>query len=318
MNNGKFSIIADPASPNWNFALKIYENLSKRSPDFELNKVNIREFRDGEIKPKIELNVRGKCCFFIHDSSKKPANWFLELALINQALVKSSASEIIDILPYLKFSRQDRKDESRVSINAKAVADLIDEDADGILTLDVHNPAIDGFYDVRFDNLRSFKTVIEHFQLNHPDIFSNLIVMSPDTGGTERANAFAKKTQIADIAIGYKLRKVAGEVDSLKILGDVQGKNVLLIDDIVDSGNTLIKASKAVREQGAKKVYAYCTHGLFTEGLEKVVENFDMFFVSDTLVQKSHPKLEVISLVPLFAQAIYRISKGESLSELFD
>jgi ribose-phosphate pyrophosphokinase len=318
MQNGKFSIIADPEAPNWDFALKIFEYLSKKTDDFELNKVNIKKFRDGEVKPKIELNIRGKCCFLIHDSSKEPCRWFLELALINQALVKSSASEIIDVLPYLKFSRQDRKDESRVSINAKVIADIIDRNANGVLTLDVHNPAIDGFYKKRFDNLYSFKTVIDHLKLNHPEIINNLVVMSPDAGGTERANAFAKKIGAVDIAIGYKQRKTAGEVESLRIIGDVNGKNVIIIDDLVDSGNTLIKACKVARELGARKVYAYCTHGLFTEGVDKVVSNFDLFFIGDTLVQKPHPSLEIISFVPLLAEAIYRISKGDSLSALFN
>jgi ribose-phosphate pyrophosphokinase len=318
MQNGKFSIIADPNSTNWQFAQNVFRELKQKCSDFELNKVSIKEFRDGEIKPKIELNVRGKCCFFIHDSSKNPGKWFLELALINQALKKSSASEIIDVIPYLKFSRQDRKDESRVSINAQVVADMVDRNADGVLTLDVHNPAIDGFYKKRFDNLYSFKTVLDYLKINYPDIFSNLIVMSPDTGGAGRANNFAKKIGITDIAIGYKQRKTAGEVESIKIIGDVNGKNVILIDDLVDSGNTLIKACKVAKEQGAKNVYAYCTHGLFTEGFDKLAEHFDLFFVGDTLLQKQHEKLKIISFVPLFAEAIYRISRGDSLSALFD
>ncbi|MEI7718839.1 MAG: ribose-phosphate diphosphokinase [archaeon] len=317
MHSGKYSIIADPNSPNWNFADKIFKILSEKSSDFEMNKIDIKRFRDGEIKTKIELNIRGKCCFFIHDSSKSPAEWFLELALINQAMAKSSANEIIDVIPYLKFSRQDRKDESRVAINAQVVANLIDKHAGAVLTLDVHNPSIDGFYQKRFDNLYSFKTLIDYLKLKHPEIISNLVVMSPDAGGTERANAFARRLGITEIAIGYKRRKVAGEVDSLRIIGDVKGKNVFLIDDIVDSGNTLIKACQAAKEQGAEKVYAYCTHGLFTEGIDRIAENLDLFFVGDTLAQKSHPKLEIVSFAPLFAEAIYRISKGESLSELF-
>jgi ribose-phosphate pyrophosphokinase len=318
MANEKFSIILDADSPNAKLGLEIFKYLSKKSPNFELNKITIKKFRDGEIRPKIELNIRGKSCFFIHDCSKAPDAWFLELALINEAIKKSSAKEIIDVLPYLKFSRQDKKDESRVSINAQVVAQLIDSNANGVLTLDVHNPALDGFYKNRFDNLYSFKTVVEHLKSKHPEIFKNLVVMSPDAGGTQRANAFAKFAGIGDIAIGYKLRKTAGEVESIKILGEVKGKNVLLIDDMVDSGNTLIKACKVAKEQGAKKVYGYCTHGLFTEGVEKVVDNFDLFFVGNTLVQKEHPRLEIISFVPLFAEAIYRISQGESLSALYD
>lgn len=322
MNETRFSIVYDPDSPNQEFARKIfYEIESIANKDelkyFELNRVKIKKFRDGEIKPYIELNVRGKECFFIHDSSKSPNEWFLELALINQALKKSSAKQIIDVIPYLRFARQDRKDEPRVPISARVVAQTIDAYADGVLTLDVHNPAIDGFFEKRFDNLHSFKTAVYYIKQNHPEILEDLVVMSPDAGGTDRANAFSRMIGDTEIAVGYKKRKTAGEVEGLKILGDVKGKNVICIDDIVDSGNTLIKAAKVAKEQGARNIYAYCTHGLFTEGMDKVLENFELFFIGDTLLQKNHPKLEIISFAPLFAEAIYRISQGKSLSALF-
>lgn len=314
--NEMYSIIADPESEGWEFAKKVYELLRIRSEQFELNEVKIKRFRDGEIKPKIEKNVRRKICFFIHDSSKSPKDWFLELCLINQAIKKSSALEVVDVLPYLRFSRQDRKDESRVPISARVIADVIEKYTDGVLTLDVHTPAIDGFYNIRFDNLYSFATVVKHLREKYSGIFENLVIMSPDAGGTERATAFAKMVGISDVAVGYKVRKTAGEVDDLKIMGDVKDKNVLLIDDIVDSGNTLVKAASVARAAGAKKVYAYCTHGLFTKGID-VAKNFDRFFVGDTLKQKNTEGLEVISFVPLFAEAIYRISRGESLSALY-
>jgi ribose-phosphate pyrophosphokinase len=319
MASHKCSIIANPNGNAWEYAEKVYQELSKKNM-FELNKVNIKKFRDQEIKPKIELNVRKRNCYLIHDPSLHPSEWFTELCFINQALKKSSANEIINVLPYLKFSRQDRKDESRVPINAKVVADVIGLYADRVLTIDFHNPAIDGFYSMPVDNLSSFPIVIKYLKENHPDILDNLVIMSTDAGGAPRAKAFAKKLGISEVAVGYKTREKSGEVESLKILGEIKDKNILIVDDIVDSGGTLIKACETARELGALKVYGYCTHGLFTEGVKKVTDNFDLFFIGDTLKlpEIPGPNTEIISFIPLFAEAIYRTSEGESLSELFD
>jgi ribose-phosphate pyrophosphokinase len=314
----KCSIIADPKGEGWELACQIYKYLIEKEDFFELNELSIREFRDGEIKPKINKNVRGHNCFFIH-SDKNPAYWHLKLCLVNNALRNSSAHEIINVLPYLKFSRQDRKDESRVPISAQVIADDIGRyDHTRILTVDVHNPSIQGFYQCPFDSLYTFPTIINHLKNFHPEILDNLVIMSPDAGGAKRATSFAKTLGKNEVAFGYKSRPVEGEVDELKILGNVKDKNVLIVDDIVDSGNTLVKASQAAREQGAKKVYAFCTHGLFTQGVEKLTSNFDKFFVGDTIKQDPHSNLEIISFAPLLAEAILRISKGQSLSALFE
>ena len=152
----KCSIIANPDGYGWNYAKKIYEILKDQDNGFDLNPVNIKYFKDLEFKPKIENNVRKKNCYFIHDPNLTPSDWFAQLCMINGALKKSSAQEIIDVFPYLKFSRQDRKDESRVPISAKVVADVIDLYANRVMTIDFHNPAIDGFYNTSVDNLSSF------------------------------------------------------------------------------------------------------------------------------------------------------------------
>lgn len=316
--NGDYAILADPQSPGWEFAKKVFEILKSRSDRYQLHEINVKEFRDGEIKPRILKNIRGKTCFFIHDSSKEPCRWLTELLLINQTIHKSSPESIINILPYLLFSRQDRKDQSRVPISASVIASAVDEYVDGVVTIDVHNPAIDGFYKSRFDNLHSFPKVAEYIK-NHPDIsLNNLVVMSPDAGGASRAESFAKRLGVKEVVIGYKTRKNAGEVSELRISGEVNGKDIIIIDDIVDSGGTLMKASQVAREKGARKVYAYCTHGLFTKGTEELTKNFDIFFVSDTVKQENKEGLEIISLAPLFAETIYRMSHGESLSALFE
>ncbi|MBI1972949.1 ribose-phosphate diphosphokinase [Candidatus Woesearchaeota archaeon] len=314
----KCSIIANPEGKTWDFATRVYEELRQRSDDFELNRVTIKRFRDGECKPKIEHNVRKRNCFFIHDSNLPPTDWHLQLHLINETMYNSSSHEVVDVLPYLKFSRQDRKDESRTSQSAKALTSIIEPYADRVLTVDVHNPAIQGFYNIPFDNLYSFPTVVKYLREHHPEILEGLVIMSPDAGGATRAQALARKLRQKEIAIGYKTRPKEGEVDHIRILGDIEGRHVLMIDDIIDSGNTLVKASMAAHEQGAKEVYTYCTHALFTEGLEKVVAAFDRMFISDTVKQPSHEKVEVISLVQLFAEAIFRTNEGQSLSELFE
>ncbi|VVB77796.1 Ribose-phosphate pyrophosphokinase [uncultured archaeon] len=316
----KCALLADPQGYGWEFAKGISQELKKGNNGFELNKIDIKRFKDGEIKPKIELNVRKRNCYFIHNPNSRPADWFLELCLINQGLKKSSAQEIINVFPYLKFSRQDRKDESRVPISASVVADVISLYADRVLTIDFHNSSIDGFYTVPVDNLSSYPVVIKHLKENHPKILENLVIMSTDAGGAPRAKAFAKKLGITEVAVGYKSRERANEVESFKILGDIKDKNVFIVDDMVDTGGTLIKACEYAKNAGALKTYGYCTHGLFTEGVKKVTDCFDLFFVGDTLKLPETPgkNVEIISFIPLFAEAIYRTSEGESLSELFN
>ena len=153
---------------------------------------------------------------------------------------------------------------------------------------------------------------------NHPEIISdNLVIMSPDAGGTARAAAFARRMGIERLVVGYKTRKEAGKVDQLKIVGEVEGCDVFLVDDIIDSGGTLSKAANVAREQGANKIYGFCTHGLFTKGYD-VLNSFNKFFVGDTLLHEENDKLKVVPLAPLFSEAIFRMSHGDSLSALFD
>lgn len=310
-------ILADREGKAWDFACSIYENLRKRSEKFELNEIGIKRFRDDEIKVTIKDNVRRKNCFFIHDSSKKPDEWFLELVFVNEALRYASANEIIDVLPYIKFSRQDRKDESRVAVNARALADAISIHADRVLTIDAHSALLPSFYRIPFDNLYSSRLLYEYLKIKHPEILKNSKVMSPDVGGTSRAKAFSLKLGIEDIVIGYKYRK-GGEVNDFKIVGSVKNRDILIVDDMIDSGDTLIKAKKASKDAGAKNVYVYCTHGLFTEGLEKVCKEVDLMMVTNSIPQQEHNRLEVIPLNDLFVEAIYRTNEGLSLSELFE
>lgn len=320
MNNieNACSILANPEGNAWKFAQAIYENLHARSTRFELNEINIKKFRDGEIKVKIKENVRRKNCFFIHDSSLAPAEWFLQLAFVNEALKNSSANEIVDVLPYLKFSRQDRKDESRVAVNARVLSDVLSLYAHRVLTIDAHSSQLPSFYRIPFDNLYSSRLLFDYLSKNHSELLQNTIVMSPDAGGTSRAKAFASRLGIEDIVIGYKFRKKEGEIKEFKVIGEVKGENVLIIDDMIDSGGTLIEAAKSVRAMGAKKVYVYCTHGIFSKGREDVGKAVDRVFVTNSIFQVPHEKIEIIPLEELFAEAIYRNNEGQSLSQLFE
>ncbi len=316
------SIIAYREGRGFGFAERIYEELRNKGSEkkFELNEVEIKKFRDGEIKPKIKSNVRRKRCFFIHDSSLDPFEWIAQLLLINETLRNSSAEEIIDVFPYLRFSRQDRKDESRVPISARAIASLVNSYADRALTIDVHNPSIQGFYKI-FDNLYSFPLVTDYLKKRHGKLLEDLVIMSPDAGGAKRAEAFAKRINGLGVVVGYKTRPREGEVSSIELIGDVKRKDVLIVDDILDSGNTLIEAYRAIKRAGGEKVYVYVTHALFTCGIGNLVSCFDKIFVGNTVpnVNKyKNKKIEVIDFAPLFAEAIYRIDRGESLSELFE
>ena len=203
-------------------------------------------------------------------------------------------------------------------ISAKVVARAVDDYAQGVLTLDVHNPAIDGFYESRFDNLPSFPTAVKHIKPFFEGDLDSLVIMSPDAGGGPRAQSFAKRLGVEQVVIGYKTRSKPGEINGFQIAGDVEKKNVLIVDDIVDSGGTLINACSVAQQRGARKMYGYAPHGLFTKGKERVLSCFDRFWIGDSLSQQPAGNLEVISFAPLFADAMYRIARGLSLSELFE
>ncbi len=316
-------IIADSKGKNYAFAKQIYEYVKRKEKrDFDVRITDIERvnFKDKEFKLKIKDNIRRRKCFLIHDSNKAPCQWFTELVFALEAMTFSDPSEITVVLPYTKFARQERKDESRVSVNAKVLADAISLYATRGMTVDLHNPAMQSYFDIPFDNLYSFPTLINYLKEKHPDILENLVIVSPDMGGAKRAEALVKrliqKGINAEVALSHKHREKENEVSKLVIIGDVGGKNCLIIDDMIDTGNTMIKTAEELRKKHAKAVFAYGTHGLFTEGTDKF-SVFDKVFTSNTFCQIPSSKVEVVSMVPLFGEAIYRTIMGESLSVLF-
>ncbi|MBR9705342.1 ribose-phosphate diphosphokinase, partial [Candidatus Pacearchaeota archaeon] len=222
----KCTLLANPQGYGWQYALGIHNDVTWNPDDheqFTLSRINISppnyKFRDGEIKPKIIGSVRKRNCYFIHDSSLDPNEWFTQMCMINASLKKTSAQEIIDVFPYLKFSRGDKKDESGVPIAAKVVADVIGLYADRLMTIDFHNQAINGFYDIPVDNLSSHRTVADYLKKNHPQFLENLVVVSTDLGGAKEARNFGKFVDCYGIAIGDKSRKSAGVVGEHQIVG---------------------------------------------------------------------------------------------------
>jgi len=319
MTNNDIVLLADPESNAWKMAEEICR-IIKEKMGCRIVAVKIKKFRNNEKKIKISENIRKHDCFLIQDSSKLPESWFLETLASLEALKNSSAGEVTAVLPLLLYSRQDRKDESRVAVTAKLVADCISMYANRVLTVDLHAAQIQGFFDVPLDNLYSFPVVVNYLKEKYPDFLENLTIAATDAGGAKLAYSFAKRLEKygikPEIAIGSKHRPKEGEVSEFKMIGEIKDRNVFIVDDIIDSGNTIARCAEVIRKGGAKKIYVYGTHGLFTEGFD-IFKDVDKIFVSDTVNQASD-KVEIISMNPLIAEAILRIATGDSLSQLFD
>jgi len=326
----KCFILADPQGKAWGLAELINERLKDRRPRFELNPIRMNRFRVHEDKPKITNNVREGWCFYIPDSNDSPNDWLVRTCLVNQALHISGADKIIDVLPHMFYSRQDRKDESRVPISARLVADQIQKHADHVITLDVHAPQIQGFYDMPFDSLPSLGTVAGYLERHHLKLIDeeNLVIVSPDAGGGTRAETFGHIISSPDIVIGYKTKVNEGDGNSkIKKIRfpreEVKGRNCMMIDDLGDSYSTFIEAYDELKRLGAKNIYGFTTHAFFTEGYE-VLKKLDRLFIGDTIIQPygdqklpNSKRLEIIPFGPLLAESIYRTSTGASMSALW-
>ena len=314
-------ILADPQGKVWNFAKSIYEKLNS-NPDrlvkYRLGIVNITKFNDGEIFVKIKESVRNKICFFVHDSSMNPQNWAISLVEINDALIRSSIKAVHNVLPYMKYSRQDRMTAPGTPITSCVLAGMIGMVAKGIITADLHNPAITGAYRIPFDNLRAYPTIIDYLRNKYPDFLENLVIVAPDVGSAEMAKSYAKRLG-AGVAIVDKSREKAGVVGNMTVIGDVAGKNVIVVDDMIDTAGTLCKAAETLKDGGALKIWACATHGLFSNNaVERLnASYFEKVIVTDSIPQESLGNIEVVSLMDLFAETINRISHGRSVSELF-
>ena len=281
----------------------------------------VSSFSDGEVRVKIKHNVRGNDIFVIQPVCSPSNDNLMELLVMIDALKRASAGRITAVVPYFGYARQDRKDQPRVPISAKLVANLITvSGADRVLTMDLHAGQIQGFFDIPLDHLLAVKIFVEHLK---KDIdCSNLIVVSPDVGGIKMARSYAKKLGVP-LAIVDKRRISAEKTEAMNILGEVEGKDVCIVDDIVATAGSLVEAIEALKKKGAREVYAAITHPVLSGPAIDRLKNSSVnkLFVTDTIPlskDKLIDKIKVLSVAPLLGEAIKRIHKEVSISVLFD
>lgn len=281
-----------------------------------LGEVRYQQFSDGEMSPFLAESVRGHEVFIVQ-STFAPADNFLELLLMIDAAKRASAENINVLIPYFGYARQDRKDKPRVSIAAKLIANLISAaGADRIMACDLHADQIQGFFDIPVDHLDGSYIFVPYLKSLNSE---NLMFATPDVGGIKRARSFAKFFD-ADLAVCDKYRKEANKIESMRLIGEVAGKDVVLVDDLVDTAGTICKAAGLLKENGAKSVRAVCTHPVLSG---KAYENIEAsaleeLVVTDTIpLKKETPKIKVLSVSNLFAKAIRKIHDHESISSLF-
>jgi ribose-phosphate pyrophosphokinase len=298
---------------NVQLAEKIAQNL-----EMDLTPTSIRNFSDGEIWVKYEENIRGVDLFIIQ-STFAPAENIMELLMLIDAASRASAKRITVVIPYFGYARQDRKDQPRVSLTAKLKANLLEKaGADRVITVDLHSSQIQGFFDIPVDHLYASSVLIKEIRnmMQQP-----LSVAAPDVGGVKTARNYSSKLD-GSLVLVDKRRPAHNEAEITTIIGDVENRNVLLVDDMIDTGNTFIKCAEAIKERGALSVYGAVVHPVFSgNALEKIENSFgiDKLLVTDTIPLKSKTnKIEVISIAELISEAIIRTHDNRSISSLFD
>jgi ribose-phosphate pyrophosphokinase len=294
------------------------------SLNLPLTKASVRRFSDMEVFVEILENVRGEDVFVIQSTSYPANDHLMELLVGLDALRRGSARRITAVIPYYGYARQDRKSGPRTPISAKLVANLITvSGADRVVTLDLHAGQIQGFFDIPTDNLFTAPVFVKDIQQNFKERGHDLVIVSPDVGGVVRARAIAKRLE-ADLAIIDKRRERAGVSEVMNIIGDVDGRTCILVDDIVDSAGTLCNAAEALKKAGAKSVSAYVSHGVLSGGaVARVTSSPLQSLVTTDSIQATEAvrlaqNIRQLSIAPLMAEAIKRISEERSVSSLFD
>ena len=300
------------------------KNLSVKISKFLKTKLvhsSIKKFSDGEIYIEIKENIRGNSIFIVQSVSSPANDNLMELLLCIDALKRSSAKNITAVIPYFGYARQDRKVAPRTSISAKLVSNLITKaGADRVVTVDLHAGQIQGFFDLPVDNLFATPIFARHIKRNIGG--KNLICVSPDVGGVERSRALARKLDIG-IAIIDKRRPAPGKSQVMNVIGNVKNKTCIIIDDIIDSGGTIVNAAQALINRGANEVHVYITHGVLSgEAVEKIKKSkIKKLVITDTINNSDKVKkaknIEVLSIANLLGEAIKRISNSTSVSDLF-
>ncbi|MFA6540506.1 MAG: ribose-phosphate pyrophosphokinase [Bacteroidota bacterium] len=282
-----------------------------------LGLLDVQTFSDGEIWVKFIDNVRGADIFLIQPTLP-PAENLLELLIMVDAAERASARKVNAVIPYFGYARQDRKDQPRVAITSKLIANLLTKSGvDRIITMDLHAPQIQGFFDIPVDHLYSSVVFVDHLRKQN---IPNLTVVSPDVGGIKMARSYAKRLN-ADLVLMDKRRPAPNVVEEMNIIGDVAGKNVLIVDDLIDTAGTFTGAVTALKKAGAQKIYGACTHPILSgKAIERInASEIEKLMVCDTMpIRKESPKIEVMSISQVFAEAIERCFYNKSISSLFD
>ena len=295
--------------------LELAKKISK-SLDTEICNTSVVEFSDGEFEPSFDETVRGSHVFLVQ-STIPPSENLMELLLMIDAAKRASAYKIIAVIPYFGYARQDKKGKPRVPIGAKLVANLLmAAGVDRIMTMDLHADQIQGFFEVPVDHLYASTLFVPYVQGLNLD---NLIIASPDMGGTKRANTYAKFLN-SQVVVCYKHREKANEISKMMIIGDVKGKNVILVDDMVDTAGTLTKAADLMIDNGAKSVRAISTNGLFSSNAYERINNSKLteVVVTDTILKKHNSeKIKVITTAEIFANTIDAVMKKKSITKNF-
>lgn len=287
-----------------------------RALNIKLGRMAIETFPDGEIGVQILESVRGRDVVLLQSIARRPNHYLMELLIMVDALKRASARSIVAVIPYYGYARQDRKDKGRVPITAKLVANLLEKaGVTRVLTMDLHTEQVQGFFDIPVDNLYARPLMVQAVRgLKLKD----LVVVSPDVGSNKMARKFAEDLKV-DLAIVDKRRCNADRVEVNALIGDVKGKNVLLVDDICSTGGTLKLAAKVCKGEGAKSVFACVSHGLLVKGALECSE-IDRIYITNSVPANDafrHPKVEVLSVAPLFGDAIQRLLTARSISSLF-
>ena len=288
-----------------------------------LGDADVGRFSDGEVTVEIKQNVRTRNVFIVQPTCAPTNDNLMELLVMVDALKRASAESICAVIPYFGYARQDRRvRSSRVPITAKVVANMLQAaGVSRVLTMDLHADQIQGFFDIPVDNIFASPVLLKDLRQQHYD---NLIVVSPDVGGVVRARALAKQLG-CDLAIIDKRRPKANVSEVMHVIGDIEGRNCVIMDDMIDTAGTLVKAAEVLKERGAKQVYAYCTHPIFSgPAIERIASGsaLDEVVVTNTIplsaAAQACGKIRQISVAPLFGETIRRVQNGESVSSLFE
>jgi ribose-phosphate pyrophosphokinase len=282
----------------------------------ELGKTSVLEFSDGEFQPYFEESVRG-CIVFIVQSTFPPSDNLMELLLLIDAAKRASAYQVVAVMPYLGLARQDRKDRPRCSIGAKLVADILTAaGADRVMTMDLHADQIQGFFNVPVDHLYGSTIFVPYIKSL---ALENLVMAAPDMGGTKRANVYSRFLN-CEMVICYKVRKKANVVEEIRVIGDIKDKNIVIVDDMIDTAGTICLASKLMMEEGARSVRVVCSHPVLSGPAYERIQNSDLteVVVTDTIPLRGHcDKIKVLTIADLFADVIHKVYRYKSITENF-